>query len=139
MRSTLFSIYKIALYVEPEDIVPVQVYLDTTVLVSHNDAQSSELGQRMGISRSLKWSVLPSCAYTTFPLKVGVNLYHWDPNSKDRVLVSNAFVSGHRSRCGRCGSCETNIKLGVATGGTLLKSCYFIPRFTRNDLRWYKI
>jgi len=62
MRSTLFSIYKIALHIEPEDIVPVQVYLDTTVLVSHNDAQSSELGQRMGISRSL------NCLLVLIPL-----------------------------------------------------------------------
>ena len=62
--------------------------------------------------------ILLSGLMSNFSLKVGGDLYRWDPNNKGRVLVSgisNTFVSGYRSRCGRRGSCETNIKLGVAT------------------------
>ena len=60
-----------------------------------------------------------SSLMSNLPLKVGVDLYRWDPNSKDRVLVSgisNAYLYlATGVRCGRCGSCETKIKLSVAT------------------------
>ena len=78
----MLSIYKIALHVEPEDIVPVgltHANMQKLKKVLHNillcwchtmTHTATELGQRMGISRSLKWSVLSSCAYTAVWPKV---------------------------------------------------------------------
>ena len=158
MRTTLLSIYKIALHVEPEDIVPVGLTHANMQKLKKVFHRYYSAGATQWLMQHQNWGkgwaspdhwnglccllvLIPlSGPKSNFPLKVGVDLYCWDPNSKGRVLVSgisNAFVSGHRSRCGRCGSCETNINLGLAT----LVSCWNLAISSQDspDIKWCKI